>query len=231
MSALAARPERAVDDLARLSDSDLVGAFRAGNAAAFEELHRRYREELLHVLRRRLGRPDLAEDLAQETFLRAARAIHSPGAMFFVAWLRRIATNLCLDHFRAQRRRPTPLPLGPSVGPRSATLDTELEVTRREMAREVWRCLAQLSPRQRAALVLREIEGLDYRSIAAHLGLSVPAVEALLFRARSRMRQLLGLTGADAGAGASRPPAQSEDGAHAGRRPSLSRSVPRRNGG
>jgi len=176
-----------------LSDQELVDAFRGGDASAFEELYRRHQPVVLRRLTRLCGSEGVAEELCQETFLRAAQRIGSAGELRFRAWVLRIAVNMGIDHIRALRRAPASsieemLNIKPAAGTRVAA-DTEDSVMQRETARFIGSVLARLTPRHRTVLVLREIEGLDYRTIAERMGVSSSAVETLLFRARGRFRE------------------------------------------
>jgi RNA polymerase sigma-70 factor, ECF subfamily len=179
--------------LAELDDQALVDAFRDGLVAAFEELYRRHRPLVVRRLTRLCGNEAVAEELAQETFLRAAQRIGGNGELKFRAWVLRIGTNLAIDHLRALRRQPAEsiddmTQIKPAAGT-AAVVDTEQSVERREDARFVLQVLDRLNPRHRQVLVLREVEGLDYRSIADRLGVSCSAIETLLFRARGRFRE------------------------------------------
>ena len=161
--------------------------------AAFEELYRRHHPVVLRRLARLCGNEAIAEEIAQETFLRAAQRIGVSGDLKFRAWILRIGTNLGIDHLRALKRQPAQsiddmVRVKPAAGT-PVEIDTEHHVERREDARFVVSVLERLNPRHRQVLVLREIEGLDYRSIAERLGVSCSAIETLLFRARGRFRE------------------------------------------
>ena len=176
------------------TDQQLVDAFRGGDVGAFEELYKRHHIVILRRLTRVCGNEAVAEELCQETFLRAAQRMGTVGGdLRFRAWVTRIGTNLAIDHLRALKRAPAaPLELIGDVAPPPGTpvhLDTEAHIERRETARFVAEVLARLNARHRRVLILREIDGLDYRSIAERLGVSSSAVETLLFRARGRFRE------------------------------------------
>lgn len=175
-------------------DRDLVDRFRNGDVAAFEELYRRHHSAVLRRLTRLCGNEAIAEELSQEAFLRAAQRITATGELRFRAWVMRIGTNLGLDHLRSLRRHPADsfdaaVEIKPAAGTPQQIADTEVHVERREEARFVAAVLNRLTPRHRRVLVLREIEGLDYRTIAERLGVSCSAIETLLFRARGRFRE------------------------------------------
>jgi len=180
-------------DRATADDQALVDAFRGGDVSAFEELYRRHYPMVQRRLTRLCGNSAIAEELAQETFLRAAQRIGGPGELHFRAWILRIGTNIGIDHLRALRRAPSQslddmVKVVPAAGTQ-AVVDTEASVEQRENARFVMSVLDRLNPRHRQVLLLREIEGLDYRSIADRLGVSCSAIETLLFRARGRFRE------------------------------------------
>ena len=175
-------------------DQALVARFRLGEVGAFEELYRRHHAAVQRRLTRLCGNEAIAEELCQEAFLRAAQRITATGDLRFRAWVMRIGTNLGIDHLRALRRHPADsleaaMAIKPAAGTPGQVADTEQHVERREEARFVASVLNRLSPRHRRVLVLREIEGLDYRSIAERLEVSCSAVETLLFRARGRFRE------------------------------------------
>ncbi|HET8607096.1 MAG TPA: RNA polymerase sigma factor [Gaiellaceae bacterium] len=153
-----------------------------------ELLYVRHAEDVRRQIRTLLRNPSDVEDALQQTFLKALRALQSgirperPRQ-----WLHAIARNECLMQFRAEARRPAQVVLEEAVerapspdGPR---------------AEEIREALAQLRPTQRAALVLRELEGRGYAEIAARLGISSSAVETLLFRARRALREQLATAG------------------------------------
>jgi RNA polymerase sigma-70 factor (ECF subfamily) len=175
-------------------DRELVAAYRLGDVAAFEELYRRYYPMVLRRLTRMCGSEAIAEELAQETFLRAAQSIGSLSEdLRFRAWVMRVGANLGIDHLRALRRAPARsfealLEVRPAAGA-DVEVDTEQRVVDREALRQVISVLDRLHPRHRQVLVLREIEGLDYRTIAERMQTSFSAVETLLFRARIRFRE------------------------------------------
>jgi len=179
-------------DRATADDQALVDAFRGGDVASFEELYRRHHPLLLRRLTRLCGNAAVAEELAQETFLRAAQRIGSSGELHFRAWILRIGTNIGIDHLRALKRTPAQslddmVVVTPAAGT-VTVVDTEASVEMRENARFVASVLERLNPRHRQVLIMREIEGLDYRSIAERLNVSCSAIETLLFRARGRFR-------------------------------------------
>jgi RNA polymerase sigma factor (sigma-70 family) len=150
---------------------------------ALELLYRRHAPDVYRYAYGLLRNRDDAEDAVQTTFLNAHRAFEK-GVRPDDArpWLIRIARNVCREGFRRAGRRPLEVALQdgiPAAEPGGPS------------AEEIGRALSQLSLNQRAVLVMRELEGRKYSEIAASLGLSVSAVEALLFRARRALREQL----------------------------------------
>jgi len=191
---------------------------RDDDAGAFEELVRRYQPRLVRLMHHLVPPGDLAEDLAQETFLRVYRARHqySPGAKFST-WLFTIAGNVARNSKRtASRRRETsevdaqrnpdggdpPQWLAATALDASGLMPTR-QVEGDERSRLVRAAVAKLSDRQRMALMLSRFENMSYIEIAETMGLSTKAVKSLLSRARVSLKELLqpymesGLLGTD----------------------------------
>ena len=158
---------------------------RASPERKFESLYQRHIAEVYRYALVMLDSPADAEDVTQTTFLNAYRALlrgerpREPGS-----WLRVIAHNLCLQHFRHAARRPREVELED---------DTAAVVSDEQGLRvdDLVRALRQIPVSQRAALVMRELEGRPIAEIAGVLGVSVSAVETLLFRARRSVREQL----------------------------------------
>ena len=177
----------------------------AGDEAGFGELVRRHRRELHLHCYRMTGSFDEAEDLVQETFLRAWRKRDSfEGGPGFRAWLYRIATNACLDALRSSRRRPSTVqsfaevpwlqPYPDRLLDELAPSDTQPDavVVARETIELTYLAVIQLlPPRQRAVLILRDV--LDWSAVetAAMLEMSVAAANSALQRARATLRRRL----------------------------------------
>lgn len=148
-----------------------------------ERLYREYHTPIVRYLTRRLGDRDLAEELAQETFLRAMR--HAP-LTSERSWLFAVATNLVRDEARREirQRRHLELMRAEQVDDSYEPEPTSLE--RLQEAALARRAVDALAERDRVALLMKE-EGLDYHEIAAALGLSVGSVGTTLSRARRRL--------------------------------------------
>lgn len=129
-----------------------------------------------------------AEDAAQQAFLSAYRAlVDGTEPRDEAAWLATIARNECLLRIRARMRAPVAAPAENEPGPS----DVHREAVSRSHAARLWREIGDLPQQQRDAVILREFAGLSYEELAVALGISKPAVESLLFRARGRLRQRL----------------------------------------
>jgi RNA polymerase sigma-70 factor, ECF subfamily len=210
-----------VDADPRDRDDPVVAAARAGDEAAFAQLVERHRRELRVHCYRMVGSVDEAEELVQETFLRAWRHIGGfEGRSTLRAWLYRIATNACLDALDGRARRVLPQDVEPATtgagaGPAEMVARTDIPwlqpfpdhlwepaadrdaepdavaVTRETIELVFIAALQHLPPRRRAVFVLRDVLGWPAREAAEHLGMTVAAVTSALHRARSTLRQRL----------------------------------------
>jgi len=180
--------------------------------ATFSALFERHRRELRAHCYRMVGSFEDSEDLVQETFARAWRArarFGREGRWSFRAWLYRIATNACLDHVARAGSRVLPVDVGPAADPAGEVPpladdvswlepypDRSVDPHEAAVARETLEigfvaAIQHLPPRQRAALMLRDVAGFSARETAELLGTSVPAVNSGLQRARGRLRERL----------------------------------------
>lgn len=162
---------------------------QAGEAGAFDTLFAQYKRPIVNYARRYLGTMQRAEDAAQETFLRLyrARADYQPTTRFRT-YLYRIATNTCLNHLRKRdwlaREQPAE-PIDTAFPTPEAALQGE------ELKARVQKALQALPESQRTALLLLRFEDMSYEEIASVMDTTVPAVKALLNRAKEFMvRQL-----------------------------------------
>jgi RNA polymerase sigma-70 factor, ECF subfamily len=177
------------------ADRGLVEAAAAGSRDAFDELVRRYQGPIVNLARALTGGSADAEDLAQEVFVRAWRSLSGfRGDSTFRTWLHRVALNVIHSHrSRLGRiRRLFSTPADPEAGDPSERLadhrDLEDDLVRRDA---IDRALSTLPDELRDAVTLRDIQGLDYREIAAALQVPIGTVESRIFRARQRLRPLL----------------------------------------
>lgn len=175
-------------------DKEMALAFQRGEKGAYQEIYSRYQERVHRVCRRMLGKPEDAQEAAQETFLRVYTALGKFNGRYQLgAWITRIATNVCLDQIRARSRRPveaTPIEdLELDFLASGADSDPETMSVRRAEGRRVRKVLLGLPPLHRAAIVLRDFEGLSYAEVAVALGMTECQVKALIHRARKGFRR------------------------------------------
>jgi RNA polymerase sigma-70 factor (ECF subfamily) len=179
-------------------DRSLVDAAAAGDADAFGALVLRYQARIVNFVRALTSDDGEADDLAQETFIRAYQGIgRFRGESAFRTWLYRVATNVVQSHLRKRTRRWRWF--GPSLDERqsgtaqaasppsmAATVDDD--AARRQI---IDRALRSLPPEMRLVVTLRDVHGFDYAEIAGMLGIPIGTVESRIFRARQRLRPLL----------------------------------------
>src|SRR5437879_491432 len=173
-----------------LDQRRLLAAAQAGDERAFRRLVEPYRHALEVHCYRMLGSAQDAEDMAQETLLRAWRALErfEPRAQF-QTWLYRIATNACLDELERRPRRPEPVdpfPDRPGDETASPTYDPAARYAIREgMELALLRAIQELPGRQRAVLIFRDVLGWTAAEVAEVLGSTVASVNSALQRARA----------------------------------------------
>jgi len=175
------------------ADADLVAAALAGDAGAFEGLMRRYNQRLYRLARSIVGEPAEAEDVVQETFVRAWTRLGTwEGRASFSTWLCKIAVHEALARARKSRRfaaLPDPeAAAAASPGPSRPAEDPERDAATGELRRTLEAAVDALPESLRAVFALREVEGLSTAETAEALGLSVPNVKVRLHRARAALR-------------------------------------------
>jgi RNA polymerase sigma-70 factor, ECF subfamily len=190
------------------AEAALAAALRGDDEPAFAALVERHQRELQVHCYRMLGSLEDAEDLVQETFLRAWRkraSFQLQGRWSVRAWLYRIATNACLDFLDRQRRRPAPGPAGAAEVPwlqpypdrllegiAAGDAGPEAMVVAKETISLAFLAAIQhLPPRQRAVLILRDVHGWSAKETAGSLETSVASVNSALQRARATLRRRL----------------------------------------
>jgi RNA polymerase sigma-70 factor (ECF subfamily) len=177
------------------SDALLVERAVAGDARAFELLVRKYQRRVQRLIRRMVRDVDLVEDIAQETFIRAYRALaHFRGDAQFYTWLYRIAVNTAKKSWLDLKRDPTvsegcfqgvDLDEALSTEEELATAETpEAVLASKEVAAMVNIAIDALSEELRETITLREIEGLSYEEIAEFMNCPIGTVRSRIFRAR-----------------------------------------------
>ena len=176
------------------SDAELMLRVKDGDERSFADLLSKHRHPVINYLYRMVQNAAVAEELAQDVFLRVYRARHSyePTAKF-TTWLYRIATHVALNSLRDGRHARNAEPLqGLDGEPIHELRATDPNVEDRLVARtrtvEIRRAILALPEKQRAAVILHKYHDLDYREIAATLHCSESAVKSLLFRAYETLR-------------------------------------------
>ena len=181
------------------TDVQLMLDVKAGDEQSFELLLRKYRSPLVNFLYRMVRDRAVAEDLAQEVFLRVyrARQQYAPSAKF-TTWMFRIATNLALNSVRDNRRRQLEISMDQTtdtgedeqrameVPDRAPSVEQELVA--RSRAESIMKAIHSLPEKQRAAVLLHKYQELDYDEIARVLECSESALKSLLFRAYETLR-------------------------------------------
>ena len=178
-------------------DQRLVAAVRRGDDRAFEALYSRYQRRIHAYVMRMVKDHGRAEDVTQEVFVSALRRMRdTERPIAFKPWIYEIAKNACIDQFRRSKRAEevsleaddglAPSDYGRLVGSDPAPHDA---VAAKQELNDLCGAFGGLSDTHHEILVLRELEGLSYREIGDRMGMSRPAVESTLFRARRRLAQ------------------------------------------
>lgn len=169
------------------TDIRLMLEVQSGNIRSFEELLAKHQKGVLNVIYRYVNNEHLAEDLAQEAFLRIykARSSYQPQAKF-TTWLYKIVTNLCLNELKRHKKT-----YSLDQAPDQADIKPSQPAEKTETINKVKEVIADLPPNQRMAVVLNKYQGLPYEAIAQSLGISAKAVKSLLARARANIKERL----------------------------------------
>ncbi|GAA3922147.1 RNA polymerase sigma factor RpoE [Luteimonas lutimaris] len=173
-------------------DQELVRRVQRGDSAAFDLLVRKYQHRIAALIGRYISDWSECQDVAQDTFIRAYRAIGNfRGDAQFYTWLHRIAVNTAKNHLVAQKRRPPTddIDVGDAEqfdsGIRLRDTDTpDRELARQQMEQVVMRAVNALPEELRTAITLREVEGLSYEEIAQRMDCPIGTVRSRIFRAR-----------------------------------------------
>ena len=186
-------------DYGQLSDADVMLRVQAGDDSAFDHLVEKFRRPIVGFMYRMAHNQAVAEELAQEVFLRVYRSKQTYAAEAkFTTWLYRIATNLAVNHARDTRNEKSAVSLdepdeesGQTIDVADTTPTVEQDMLRRERLAAIRKKVEELPERQRMAVLMHKYQNLDYREIAKVLKLSESATKSLLFRAYETLRESL----------------------------------------
>jgi len=190
-------------DYSDATDKELAAFASKGHEAAFRELLSRYERPIFSLVYRMVRDRTLAEDLAQESFIRAFNAIDSYNSTYkFSSWIFKIANNQTIDFLRKKQLDTISIDGSPH-----ATSNEEQEKTRlvvesaeetpheyvehRELGSQIERAIAKLRPEYRTAILLRHVEGYAYDEIAEIMELPLGTVKTYLHRARGELKEHL----------------------------------------
>lgn len=191
-----------------MEDAQVVGMLvrrcLAGDAAAWEEIVQRYHRRIYNICYRFAGSADDAQDLTQEVFIRMYRTLGSydVGRGAFLTWVTAMTRNLLVDHFRktkqdrvtdsldtAPSEHDDALPLSEQI--RDPGITPDVRVQSRETGEVVHNALQKLSPELREAVILRDLQDMDYREIAGVLRVPEGTVKSRINRGRAELARLL----------------------------------------
>ncbi len=191
-------------DLQSLSDQEVVALARGGKEAAYRELLRRYERPVFSLIYRMVRDRALAEDLAQDTFVKVLNALGSYRPEYkFSSWIFKIANNVAIDQLRRREVDTLSLDGSPEARTREEVEATALQATdrgetplaeleARELGRVIESAINKLRPEYRACILLRHVEGRSYEEIAEALDLPLGTVKTYIHRARHELRAHLG---------------------------------------
>ena len=188
---------------AAATDQEVVVMARSGHEAAYRELLRRYERPIFSMLYRMVRDRELAEDLAQETFVKALNALDSYRPEFkFSSWIFKIANNAAIDQLRRRNLDTLSIDGSPHAETPDAIEATALqvssndespleEVEARELGSSIEAAIGRLRPEYRSCILLRHVEGYAYEEIAEILQLPLGTVKTYIHRARNELREHL----------------------------------------
>ena len=190
-------------DLLNLPDADVVALAQQGRETAFRELIRRYERPVFSLIYRMVRDRELAEDLAQDTFIKVLNHIDRYRPEFKLSsWLFKIANNVAIDHLRRRQLDTISMDGSPHAQTADAVEATSFDVVvdqesaldeleAREMGTAIEQAIASLRPEYRSCIMLRHVEGRSYEEIAATLDLPLGTVKTYIHRARHELRRAL----------------------------------------
>ena len=180
-----------------MEDAELVERCLAGDASAWETVVRSHTRRVYNLCYRFTSQRQEAEDMTQEVFVRMFRSLQSydPQQGALGVWLHRVARNLLVDHYRATRRERLNVPLEDALPhleeKESAAPRPDRTVALGELSAVVQQALTRLSPELREAVILRDLQGLEYREISQVLDIPEGTVKSRINRGRAELARVL----------------------------------------
>ena len=190
-------------DIRNLPDADLVSLAQDGRETAYRELIRRYERPVFSLIFRMVRDREVAEDLAQDTFIKVLNHIDRYRPEFKLSsWLFKIANNVAIDHLRRRQIDTVSMDGSPHASSAAEVEATQLEIAAqqetaleeleaKEIGSAIERAIEALRPEYRACIMLRHVEGRSYEEIAATLDLPLGTVKTYIHRARHQLRDAL----------------------------------------
>jgi RNA polymerase sigma-70 factor (ECF subfamily) len=190
-------------DLRNLPDADVAALAKEGREPAFRELVRRYERPVFSLIFRMVRDREMAEDLAQDTFIKVLNNIERYRPEFKLSsWLFKIANNVTIDHLRRRQLATVSLDGSPHAATAAEAQATSLDVESRgqsaleaiesrELGNAIEQAIGKLRPEYRSCILLRHVEGRSYEEIAATLDLPLGTVKTYIHRARHELREAL----------------------------------------
>lgn len=190
-------------ELANLPDADVVTLAQQGRESAYRELIRRYERPVFSLVFRMVRDREVAEDLAQETFIKVLNHIDRYRPEFkFSSWLFKIANNVAIDHLRKRQLETVSIDGSPHATTAAEAEASSFDVVEsgetaleelesKELGGAIERAIARLRPEYRSCIMLRHVEGRSYEEIAATLDLPLGTVKTYIHRARHELRRAL----------------------------------------
>ena len=189
--------------LTNLPDADIAALAKQGRESAFRELVRRYERPVFSLIFRMVRDREIAEDLAQDTFIKVLNNIDRYRPEFKLSsWLFKIANNVAIDHLRKRQLETVSMEGSPHAATAAEIEATSFEIAAqqesaldeieaRELGSSIERAIATLRPEYRSCIMLRHVEGRSYEEIASILDLPLGTVKTYIHRARHELREAL----------------------------------------
>ena len=185
-------PQKSQTAIHEETDAALVARSQSGEPSAFEELVRRYRNDVYGLSYHYLRNREEAWDVSQEVFIKAYRSLgRFRGDAGFKTWLLRITANHCKDFFKKRRLKTVSIDAMPTQDFIPAVSDPRRDLANTELGQAIQSALEGISPKHRLAFVLRELEGMSYKEMAEVMNCSEGTVMSRLHHARKKLQAKL----------------------------------------